>query len=332
MEPQESAPAPTVVVYQNSDFVSGMLQELHKTGLLESAESSTHMASSENSSTSEGRTSQNQFSAPPVDGALHMRGQSTADEKSLADRKKFFYSQSFYLDSVRNELRDREAIRTLTSLSDAKSLRVGEIVEFTAPFRANEVNAILDIATPQLTSAVVRYIVRKRGLKELNELGEYATLEELGRRRKISEIEAHDSSEFTEAVTTALRADFRGEHTKEFYGLLKELTVVTVCEAEHFITKDPDRILDGTFTVLAKVVSEVAEDVPILERNKLLNRIDVDYLDLLFQQLAESGNQLAESNKGLIRETSGDAPLFDTAFAATVEGSSVTVLPIAIYI
>ncbi|HCG45663.1 MAG TPA: hypothetical protein DEV68_01510 [Corynebacterium flavescens] len=76
-------------------------------------------------------------------------------------------------------------------------------------------------------------------------------------------------------------------------------------------------MLDGRFTVLAKVISDVREEVPILERNKLLKRLNVEAVDNILRPLTE--------NKDV-------AEYMDLEFQSTIEGASVTVLPIAIYV
>ncbi|WP_276621894.1 hypothetical protein [Corynebacterium flavescens] len=69
--------------------------------------------------------------------------------------------------------------------------------------------------------------------------------------------------------------------------------------------------------MLAKVISDVREEVPILERNKLLKRLNVEAVDNILRPLTE--------NKDV-------AEYMDLEFQSTIEGASVTVLPIAIYV
>jgi hypothetical protein len=40
------------------------------------------------------------------------------------------------------------------------------------------------------------------------------------------------------------------------------LTAMTICDRAHLIVADAHRLLDGTFAVLGKVISEVEHDVP----------------------------------------------------------------------
>lgn len=328
---------PTVIVYQNADFVSGLLQEIYQIGLLESAEldiqsTTTETAGSKKSGGGKGGVS---FTAPFVSkaelsaAADYIGEQARSDESATADRKKFVYSQAFYLDRVRAALRN-SGVRTLTSAADADSTRIGDIVEFSAAFRANEANAILDIATPELTSALTRYLTRRAGTENLRALGDVVDHAEIIRVREISELEASDRAELASAITAAIRADFRGDRTKEFYAEVSSeddaFTAVTVCEVEHFTTQDPDRLLDGTFTVLAKVISEVDTDRAVLSRNKLLHRVDVDFLDHMLDKLVDNTRARAHIDD----EYTGE--YINTEFAATIEEPSLIVMPIAIYV
>lgn len=262
-------------------------------------------------------------------GGEYIREQASSDENVIADRKKFVYSQAFYLDRVRAELRDRKLVHTLTSASEARSSDVGYFVEFEATFKANEINAILDILTPDLTAAITRYLRRAAGTNQVRAVAsdleatdDFITPEKTSAIRAIHEAEALNQAELAAAITTAVRADFRGDRTKEFYGTVgtdekDSFTAVTVCEAEHFVTTDPDRLLDGRFTVLAKVISDAREDVPILAKNKLLNRFKVDAVEQAIRPMVED-------------KDAGE--FFNLDFAAKIEGPSITVMPIAIYV
>lgn len=336
--PATPAPHPTVIVYQNADFVSGLLQEIYQIGLLESAELDIQSTSSqaETSKKSGGAKAGLSFNAPLISktelsaAADYIGEQARSDEGITADRKKFVYSQAFYLDRVRAALRS-SAVRPLTSATDAATSRVGDIVEFSASFRANEVNAILDIATPQLTSAITQYLTRRGGTEEMRDLPDDVDHRTIVKLREIQELEAADRADLAKAVTTAVRADFRGDRTKEFYAEIGGeggFTVVTVCEAEHFTTQDPDRLLDGTFSVLAKVISESAVDRSVLGRNKLLHRVDVEFLDHTLGSLVASTRRRADADIDV--EYTGE--YFDASLSAKIAGPSLIVMPIAIYV
>lgn len=327
---------PTVIVYQNADFVSGLLQEIYQTGILEIAETDTTSSDtrSDGSSDKTGISGGGGINFPTFfktdfkASGEHVQEQAKNDERAVADRKKFVYSQAFYLDKVRTALRNQGQVRSANSLEDANSISTGDFIEFEAAFTANEANAILDILTPELTAAIAHYRHKSEGIKEMNEVTErlgtidgVPPVETLNAVRVIHEAKAENQAELIAAVTTAVRTDFRGDKTKEFYATIGQgdetFTAVTVCESEHFVSKDSDRLLDGRFTVLAKVIAEADEDVPILAKNKLLHRLKIEAVEQALLPLARD----KKAQKYV-----------DLELKAKIEGTSITVLPVAIYV
>lgn len=110
--------------------------------------------------------------------------------------------------------------------------------------------------------------------------------------------------------------------------------------------------MDGTYTVLAKVVGPVVDDEPVLSRNKLLERVHpaaVDYgarqlNSLVEDQMAkistvlpssESDNQwqdLQGDGVGTPEVSDDDPSVFDFHSESRVPGASLRVIPIAIFI
>ncbi|AGG65878.1 DUF6414 family protein [Corynebacterium callunae] len=327
---------PTVVVYQNADFVSGLLQEIYQVGILEATETdiaSTASKSSESSNkadaSGEGRFNLPFFSKANLKVAgEYARAQAENDGSMASDRRKFVYSQAYYMDRVRNALRASEQVRTVTSLMDAESIRVGEFIEFEATFTANEANAILDILTPELTFAITSYLHKAEGIREIQEISDdleknkgEISVDKIYKIRAIYDAKAQDQAELAAAVTAAIRTDFRSDKTKEFYATIGQgneaFTAVTICDAEHFVSIDSDRLLDGRFTVLAKVIADASQDVPVLAKNKLLHRLDI-------KSIKESLSSFA---------TDVDAQDYvNLDFKTQIEGTSISVLPVAIYI
>lgn len=324
---------PTVAIYQNADFVSGIIQEIYKAGLLEATEFEN------NSTTGKGDGSEKQAAIAAKANVFpwltnlgaqgsYTHSQSNSEEVATTRHQKFVYSQEFFLDQARSELRRQELITRVENSESASEFQVGDFIEFEASFEANEANAILDILTPELTAAITRYIHRSKGLEEIDTLREQASnadtqipVEKISGIREIYDARAENQAALAADITSAIRMDFRGSETKEFYASIgagqHSLTAVTVCEKEYFKSKDFDRLLDGRFTVLGKVVSPIRENVPILERNKLLSRLQVEALDEILRPLAEE----ADTHQ-----------LLDLDFKTSVEGPSITVLPIAIYV
>ena len=103
-----------------------------------------------------------------------------------------------------------------------------------------------------------------------------------------------------------------------------------VCDTRSFLVEDADRILDGQFTVLGKVSSPPATDVPILARNKVLDRIQPEAVDLLTDQIRKAAKErIDSSNIGEIRTME---QYLDMNFPSRIDGTSFKVIPIAIYV
>lgn len=326
--PPRQAPAPRTIVYQNADFVSAMLQEMYQVGLLQSSESD---ASGKKTTTknkqkkgavgasAEGTAPLLAKAAGKLDGEW-VRQQTEADERSSAQRQKFVYSQAHYLDAVRRGLAERGQLST-----DAFASSAGDIVEFTAlTVRPNEVNALLDIATPTLVREVTRFVIRHRRRAEIQ--GTFDRAEDagvdidagrIGAQRAIHELAASDAADVAEAVAQALHVDARRTATREYHATVTETrNAVLICDAAHFVTADPDRLLDGQFTVLGKVIKPLTPSTPILANNKLLRRFQPEAVaDLL----------------GTFGADEDAAKYFDLSFDTEIT-NAITVMPIAIYI
>ncbi|WP_143547063.1 DUF6414 family protein [Rhodococcus sp. 05-2255-1e] len=326
--------------------MSGLIQEMLQTGLLESAETDAQSQSNSSESanlSTDGKASA-EVSVPGFGGAGLGGGRSKvretmkADESSNVERLRYVFSQAYYLDQVRKRLKADGRIKQVHALTEAQGLRPGDIVEYSSSFVPNEINTVLDIATPELVSTIVKFWKLRENRQLMSSID---NVDQLRVHRQAGEYLAADYAELGAAISSALRKDFRSEHTREYHGVIVEgyagesvvdgapeaaLTALTICETAHFVTADPDRLLDGEFTVLGKVVTLLAKDVPVLDRNKLLNRIDPQLLEktLAKMQPDEAAQRLAGD------DYSGAG--VDLTFSALIEGNSFTVLPIAIYV
>jgi hypothetical protein len=326
--PRLPAPTPRTIVYQNADFVSAMLQEMYQLGLLQSAESDSTGKSSVTDSKQRraGGAANAEGTAPFVAkvggkiGGEWVRQQTEADEQTTAQRQKFVYSQAHYLDAVRRGLIERGQLS-----ADAFAASAGDIVEFTAlAVRPNEVNAFLDIATPTLVREITRFAVRHSKRAEIQEVFDEAEAAgvdidagKISAQRAIHELAASDAADMAEAVAGALQVDARRTATREYHAAVSdERNAVLICDAEHFVTADPDRLLDGQFTILGKVIKPLTPTTPILANNKLLRRFQPEAVtDLLDQFGADEAA----------------AEYFDFSFDTEIT-NAITVMPIAIYI
>ena len=328
--PQQGAPvqAPRTIVYQNADFVSAMLQEIYQVGLLQSSESDDagKKSTTENrqnkaaaAANAEGAVPFLAKAAGKLDGEW-VRQQTEADERSSAQRQKFVYSQAHYLDAVRRGLAERNQLS-----SDAFSASAGDIVEFTAlRVRPNEINALLDIATPTLVREVARFLIRRGKRAEIQETIDRAedagvgiNAEKIAAQRAVHELAASDAADVAEAVAAALQVDARRTATREYHATVADdRNAVLICDTAHFITADPDRLLDGRFTILGKVIKPLTTSTPVLASNKLLRRFQPEAVADLFDTL--------DADKAA-------AEYFDLSFDTEIM-NAITVMPIAIYI
>ena len=334
--PGASDRPPTIAIYQNPDHVAGILQQLYFSPLLtdESREHDAGQTSTEKKE-NKGHAGGKADAKVPLlaDLGLDVAGDRTrANESALNDSVKtvqnFRYSQAHYLHLVRQELGRRDLVRSVGNARQAESISVGDFVEFQASFRPNALHALLDILTPNLIAAITEYRVKAEGTANFPDDWDIenirASTEELFTRAQIK-------AEIARAVTEAVRIDFRAEKTREFYGQIDDVTAITICDNPHFTVDDEDRILDGSYSVLGKVTSKIESDVPILSRNKLLDRISPALIDSVFETLRESvGNQATSFPLGgRIREFEN---AFNLALPSRIAGPSFRVVPIAVFV
>jgi len=329
-----TAPPPTVVIYQNPAYVAGILQEMFGEGLIESREheQSGRSTSGEARNTAGKGKVGAKVSIPTLAeatgelGADRGSSRTSGQDAGNVSRTRFSFSDAYYLHIVRNALRQDDQIRLISRSSKPDDIMTGHFVEFTASFCANEISTILDIATPDLVAATAAYLHERKGQKVINALSDIDKITVEWQKHKL---EAESRAKFARAVTHAVRTDFRSDDTREFYGTIARdadpLTAITICDSAHFVAADRDRILDGEFTVLGKVISVPEQEVAVLDRNKVLSRIDSAFLE---HSLADF--DINAKAKATMNATSARNPI-DTEFSATVAGTSFRVLPIAVY-
>ncbi|MBP2266323.1 hypothetical protein J3A64_001787 [Pseudarthrobacter sp. PvP004] len=327
-------PTPTITIYQNADHISGILQQLYRQPLVK-ADTVEGVGAHEQANTVKGEGSAEVKgkvgwfgSGAEVAGKIAAAADSAAKQTTSEKRTSVWeYTQAYYLHVVRESLRSFNLLRTITSLSDARDLKVGELVEFTTEFAPDQMSVFLDVLTPELVSAIVRYQVKQKALAGFEDWGNFelqrAYFEKTSQRVQMQ-------TEFAEAVTRAVRTDFRSDGTQEFFGLLgageASITAITMCDRSYFTVEDTDRILDGRFTVLGKVAAVIENDRPTLERNKILSAIPPESIDMVVgkvKEQLEAGIQKAEVENQIA---------FDPNLSARVEGPSFKVIPIAIYV
>lgn len=324
-------PVPVATIYQNSDQVAGVLQQLFGQPLIVEEIRDSNSTMSDDASISASGSGEGSIKVPflkvaavKAAGELASSGSWTSTSGTAA-RQQFVYSQAYYLHLVRQQLADAGNLHRLGSVEDAESMLPGAFVEYTTSFDPVEVTLALEVITPELVDAITQWTVRK---EYKGTFPENATFEGVRAHAEKMKVEAESKGAFARAIAAAVQADARQVTTREYYGrIAKEpaLTAITVCEREHFITGDPDRLLDGTFTVFGKVISEAEDDVPTFARNKLLRNFSADAFDNI---LGEMRSKLSGSTKimGMLPED-----FLDLKLDSRVRGKSLRVLPLAIF-
>ena len=238
-----------------------------------------------------------------------------------ASRQQFVYSQAYNLHLVREFLEVGNFLTHITSVEQAKELNPGSFVEYTTVFDPVELTLALDVITPELVEAITRYTVKRDYVDDLPDEHE-ARVQHAEKMR----LESDAKGEIARAITNAVKADTRQETTREYYGrVADELTLITICDLAHFIVEDPDRLLDGKFTVLGKVISPIETDVPTLSRNKLLRNLSPTALDGGIDQLYELINRVPDVGGTAVSE------YIELKIDSRVRGSSMRVMPLAVF-
>lgn len=327
-------PVPTVTLYQNGDHISGILQQLYRQPLAK--QDTTEDGNSHESASSlrtEGGTHATGKvgwfgTGAEVGAKLAAAADATAKDARAGKRTSVWeYTQAYYLHTVKESLRNAGMLRSVSALSEARELQVGDLIEFTTEFEPDQMASFLDVLTPELVSAYVRHQILHTATETFEDWSDFQA-REVHFAKTEQRIQAKTG--LAEALTRAVRTDFRSEQTKEFFGLLgtgnEAVTVITMCDRVSFTVEDTDRILDGRYTVLAKVATEVAHNRPVLDRNKLLSAIDPKSIDYLVDQMR------AQLDESISTTDLGGQMVFDPKISARVDGASFKVIPIAIYL
>lgn len=323
---RQDAPTPEdsaiygLVIYQNQEYVEALIQQLFSVGLPveEFADTLTSAAKQNASDGDLNLRAKSSLGVPLLSaegGAGFSRNRTNEDRTERQERRKFVYTQANYLHNVRQKLEEYGLIVRIDKDADVDRLTPGTFVDFSASFLPNEVNSILDLATPELVSAITKYLHKKEVVRTFSFSKSH---EERQAAALKMDIEANAKAELAAAATHAIRQDFRNESTREYFGSVTDtsITAVAICDTEYFANEDKDRILDGSFRVLGKVSQVVSTDISVLSRNKVLNRLKQPLLDEMLEKLSEAGTE------GQI----------DTSFNLTLTPPIMKVIPVAIYL
>lgn len=332
-----SAPSDiTVGIYQNSEHIAGVLQQLFAAPLVIGESRQTGADKTSGKTKQKGAQTEGSGSGG-FSAVAKLRLGLTGEAKWLNEEglvtgtkttQEFIYSQAYYLFIVYQALVERKLLHTINSAAEAEALRPGDFVEFQASFRPNALHSLLDILTPDLVAAFTEHRIKRDQLKL------FEGVETFDEQRRLSEqmqVRASTHADMARAIAEAIRVDFRTAKTREFYGTINDVTAITICDSSHFSVEDEDRILDGSYTVLGKVTSAVEEDLPVLSRNKVLERLGPELVDSLFEYFRTNASEGAQALHLGDEELRLDEA-FDLALPSRIEGPSFKVVPIAIYV
>ena len=333
-----STPSPTISIYQDPSHIEGILQQL-KGGIL--TEASAMEDSRETDGKDTGSAGGGELSASvklPTVGGLKATGKLSGDSKiktevtlGSQETKNYKFTSAYYLHVVRQELRSAGLLKNIETLEEAKGLEVGDFVEFQAEFRPDEIIALMDVFNPHLVAEITRWI-RKRQITA--EIGKSSNEEEqqaaIVRFQTLPDADAA----IAQAAAEAVRVDFRSTSTREYFGTIPNIdgfTTVVICDTTNFLVEDADRILDGYFTVLGKVGTPPKKDVPVLARNKVLDRIQPKAVDFAAQAMTGVAAQRVEDLDESNDERTYNEYL-DLNFPSRIEGLSLKIFPVAVYL
>lgn len=318
----------SLTIYRNDEFVAGLIQQIFNIGLpvdeiRETLQANATQRASEVAGHGNVSASYNAPFLPAAKGDVggSYTGTNSGDARGeYKNHLTFQYTQANFLHNIRQQLHAQDLVATVSDIGSLEGVEVGHFVEFSATFEANELNSILDLATPDLVASITRWLAKKDQRAKFDYYYSQGH-EEFQKFLQRSNMEAEARAEIAAAATQAVRQDFRNETTREYFGSViggteeKRITAVTICDTEYFSSQDKDRILDGTFTVLGKVTEVLTESASILSRNKVLNRIQQPALD-------ELNSQMGSSSDGK----------FNTQFKLDLQPPIIKVIPVAIYV
>lgn len=229
------------------------------------------------------------------------------------------YGNAYRLEKVLNKLSEESELTVIDSEGSFSKIKTNEFVSFRAFFAKNEILELLDVITPELAN-ILTYVIYTNILQNQS-----ANNEDFEQRFNQKVIEGYQVTAFQ--AVQAIKKDFANDHSSEFFGKLvdhndKEIDIMcdAICDNLFFTNGDTERILDGVFHVIGKVIQVQDETsdrtITQFDRNKLLKRIKPDGLAALESWLTEN----APKND-----------YYDLSLNLTIKGKAFKVIPVAIY-
>lgn len=300
----------TIVIYQNTPFVEGLYQQFI-------GGRPTQMQTNDQSDVTNGLkgTADIGGSIPGIVNAKGTGEGSHASKTVSGSATTMTFGHAYLLHGVRLALRDKDLVTVVDDPTAYHGLQPGDFVEYRATFEPNFIVSVLDV----LTADIVQKYSYARNLKTA--ISPDLTPEEL--QHAINE--ATLASNQAAAIFEAAQREFRNGTSLEFYGKVVpspdapslNVHAVTVCDRAMFSGGDTDKLVDGEFRVLGKVIRVMNNGYTLMDRNKILNRLKPNAL-----------NELQEK----LREDHKVDEYIDLDLGLTEDAAAFKVIPIAVFV
>ncbi|GKV74488.1 hypothetical protein [Pseudarthrobacter sp. NCCP-2145] len=269
----------TIVIYQNTPFVEGLYQQFI-------GGRPTQMQTNDQSDVTDGLKGTADIGGS-IPGLVNLKGTGEGSRQSKAasgSATTMTFDHAYLLHGVRQELRRKDLVTVVDDAASYHSLQPGDFVEYRATFEPNFIVSVLDV----LTADIVQKYAYANNLKAV--ISPDMSPEELQHAINEANLASSQAAAFFEAA----QREFRNGTSLEFYGTVipapeaKSLNVhaVTVCDRAMFSGGDTDKLVDGEFRVLGKVI-RVMNGYTLMDRNKILSRLKPNALEELQEKLRE---------------------------------------------
>lgn len=229
------------------------------------------------------------------------------------------YGNAYRLEKVLGKLSETKALTVIDNYENFTKAKTNEFVSFRAFFAKNEILELLDVITPELAN-ILTYVVYTNILQKQS-----LNNEDFEQKFNQKLVEGYQVTAFQ--AVQSIKKDFSNDHSSEFFGKLvdhndKEINITcdAICDNSFFTNGDTERVLDGVFHVVGKVIqiqdATSEKTITQFDRNKLLKRINPEGLAALENWLASS---VPKNN------------YYDLSLDLTIKGEAFKIIPIAIY-
>lgn len=268
----------TIVIYQNTPFVEGLYQQFI-------GGRPTQMQTNDQSDVTDGLKG-TADAGGSIPGIVNLKGtgeRSRQSKTASGSATTMTFDHAYLLHGVRQALREKDLVTVVDDRTAYQGLQPGDFVEYRAAFEPNFIVSVLDV----LTADIVQKYAYASNLKEA--ISPEMTPDEL--QHAINE--ATLSSNQAAAIFEAAQREFRNGTSLEFYGKVvpapddQSLNVhaVTVCDRAMFSGGDTDKLVDGEFRVLGKVIRVMNNGYTLMDRNKILSRLKPNALNEFQEKL-----------------------------------------------